>query len=160
MQPVSPAPTTLAISTAWKRDDVADDRRYTEVLTVRELDDLELIVRSVHHQPLGALTVDACDSPLQDTGGTRLSYGRRRPYRAIEAVEQLANDPQFYLDMTFEPGDMQWLKNSVILHKRTAYEDHDALDDKRHLIRLWLRADDFEDGDAQLRGGIQKQDFP
>ncbi|MBN8615397.1 MAG: TauD/TfdA family dioxygenase [Deltaproteobacteria bacterium] len=73
---------------------------------------------------------------------------------AIAMIEALANDPRFHLDMTFEPGDVQWLKNAAILHKRTAYEDHDAPEDKRHLLRLWLRADDFVDGDAQLRGGI------
>jgi hypothetical protein len=73
---------------------------------------------------------------------------------AIAMIEALANDPRFHLDMTFEPGDVQWLKNASILHKRTAYEDHDALEDKRHLLRLWLRADDFLDGDTQLRAGI------
>ena len=56
--------------------------------------------------------------------------------------------------MRFEPGDVQWLKNASILHKRTAYEDHDAPSLKRHLLRLWLRAPDFDDGDEQLRGGI------
>lgn len=57
--------------------------------------------------------------------------------------------------LTFRPGDIQWLKNAVILHKRTAYEDYEEPDRKRHLIRLWLRAPDFVDGDAQLRGGVR-----
>jgi hypothetical protein len=75
-------------------------------------------------------------------------------HAALAAVESAANDPALYLDMEFRPGDIQLLKNSVILHKRTAYEDWDAPDRKRHLLRLWLAAPDFDDGDAQLRGGI------
>jgi hypothetical protein len=73
---------------------------------------------------------------------------------AIELVEQTANDPELHLDMEFRPGDVQLLKNSVILHKRTAYEDFDDPARKRHLLRLWLAAPDFADGDEQLRRGI------
>ena len=73
---------------------------------------------------------------------------------AIEIVESTANDRSLYLDMEFRPGDVQLLKNSVILHKRTAYEDWEEPERKRHLLRLWLAAPDFDDGDEQLRGGI------
>jgi hypothetical protein len=73
---------------------------------------------------------------------------------ALSIMERTANDPSLYLDMEFLPGDIQLLKNSVILHKRTAYEDWDEPEKKRHLLRLWLAAPDFEDGDEQLRGGI------
>lgn len=72
----------------------------------------------------------------------------------LSLFEATANDPSLYLDMEFVPGDMQWLKNSVILHKRTAYEDHEEPERKRHLLRLWLTARDFEDGDERLRAGI------
>ncbi|MFN2424905.1 MAG: TauD/TfdA family dioxygenase [Candidatus Binatia bacterium] len=74
--------------------------------------------------------------------------------QALELMEQTANDPSLYLDMEFLPGDIQLLKNSVILHKRTAYEDWDEPARRRHLLRLWLAAPDFEDGDEQLRRGI------
>ncbi len=73
---------------------------------------------------------------------------------ALAALESIANDPALYLDMEFRPGDIQLLKNSVILHKRTAYEDWDEPDRKRHLLRLWLAAPDFDDGDEQLRRGV------
>lgn len=72
----------------------------------------------------------------------------------LTALETTANDPSLYLDMEFRPGDIQLLKNSVILHKRTAYEDWEEPARKRHLLRLWLAAPDFDDGDAQLRAGI------
>ena len=73
---------------------------------------------------------------------------------ALAAVERIANDPALYLDMEFRPGDIQFLKNSVTLHKRTEYEDWDEPERKRHLLRLWLAAPDFDDGDEQLRRGI------
>jgi len=72
----------------------------------------------------------------------------------VELLETTANDPALYLDMEFRPGDIQLLKNSVILHKRTTYEDWEEAARKRHLLRLWLSAPDFDDGDEQLRRGI------
>lgn len=79
---------------------------------------------------------------------------------AVSLISELANDPRFYLDMVFEAGDVQWLKNAAILHKRTAYEDWDAPDQKRHLLRLWLNAPDFGDGDPRLRAGILEKPLP
>jgi hypothetical protein len=77
---------------------------------------------------------------------------RRR--ELLDLYETTANDPSLYLDMEFRPGDVQWLKNSVILHKRTEYEDWPEPDRKRHLLRLWLAARDFPDGDDRLRDGM------
>ena len=57
---------------------------------------------------------------------------------AIERVRALANDPKFYGEMMFEPGDMQFMNNHVMVHSRTEFEDHDDAHQKRHLIRLWL----------------------
>jgi hypothetical protein len=76
----------------------------------------------------------------------------------LDLIEEIANDPAFHLTMDFEPGDIQFLKNSVILHCRTAYEDFDEPDKKRHLLRLWLTAREFEDGDERLRRGFANVD--
>lgn len=76
----------------------------------------------------------------------------------LELLESIANNPNFYLDMSFEKGDMQFLKNSVILHKRTSYEDFSEPEKKRHLLRLWLVERNFADGDEVLRQGIQKKE--
>jgi hypothetical protein len=46
------------------------------------------------------------------------------------------------------------IADSVMLHTRTAYEDRDAPECTRHLLRLGLAAPDFDDGDEQLRRGI------
>lgn len=55
---------------------------------------------------------------------------------ALEMITDLAEELRF--DMTFERGDVQWVHNHVILHRRTAYEDYDEPERKRHLMRLWL----------------------
>jgi len=51
------------------------------------------------------------------------------------------------------PRVVQLLENSVILHERTECDDRDEPERKRHLLRLWLAAPDFDDGDEQLRRG-------
>ena len=65
----------------------------------------------------------------------RLSPAKEEVVAFIEAA---ANDPAYWLDMNFQPGDMQLLKNASVLHKRTAYTDWPEPDRKRHLLRLWL----------------------
>ena len=72
----------------------------------------------------------------------------------LRLYESTANRPDLYLDMDFRPGDMQWIRNAVVLHKRTAYVDHPEPERRRHLLRLWLTAREFADGDDALRGGI------
>ncbi|HEY5647554.1 MAG TPA: TauD/TfdA family dioxygenase [Pseudomonadales bacterium] len=75
----------------------------------------------------------------------------------IDLIVRIANDPEIHLDIEFDVGDMQFLKNAVILHARGAYEDHDDPARKRHLLRLWLARPDFDDGDAGLREGIRSR---
>ena len=82
------------------------------------------------------------------------AFVSRQVERLKPRIEALANDPAFHLDMDFEPGDIQVLKNAAILHARTAYEDWEAPELRRHLLRLWLAADDFKDGDPRLRHGV------
>lgn len=73
---------------------------------------------------------------------------------AMELVEQIANDPHFHVEMSFEPGDIQLLNNGTILHAREAYTDGDTPDTHRHLLRLWLAAHDFTSVVDGLRAGI------
>ena len=73
---------------------------------------------------------------------------------ALDMIEAIANDPAFHVQMDFQPGDVQLLNNAKILHSREAYEDHDVLDERRHLLRLWLSAHDFTSVESQLRSGI------
>ena len=73
---------------------------------------------------------------------------------AMELIEEIANDPAFHVEMDFQPGDIQLLNNSVILHAREAYEDHPEPSRRRHLLRLWLNAHDFASVEDTLRDGI------
>jgi hypothetical protein len=57
---------------------------------------------------------------------------------ALDLVAALAADQRFCFSMMFEPGDLQLLNNHVCLHARTAFDDHDAPERKRHLLRMWI----------------------
>jgi Taurine catabolism dioxygenase TauD, TfdA family len=57
---------------------------------------------------------------------------------ALEMLDQLHNDPRYMLAMNLRAGELQFLNNHVILHSRTAYQDHPDQQRRRHLIRLWL----------------------
>jgi len=61
---------------------------------------------------------------------------------AMDLFDQIAQDPSLRLDMHFEVGDFQFVNNHSILHSRTAYEDHQDPDKRRHLLRLWLACED------------------
>ena len=74
---------------------------------------------------------------------------------ALELLEGIANDPSFYLQMEFQPGDIQLLNNAKILHAREAYIDYDDPAERRHLLRLWLTAHAFASVEDTLRGGIR-----
>lgn len=77
-----------------------------------------------------------------------------RQAEALELLEGITNDPSFYLQMEFQPGDIQLLNNAKILHAREAYTDYDDPAERRHLLRLWLTAHAFASVEDTLRGGI------
>ncbi len=59
---------------------------------------------------------------------------------ALNMFDDLANDPKLNLSMQLEPGDMQFVYNHSLLHDRTGFEDWPELENRRHLLRLWLSA--------------------
>jgi TfdA family taurine catabolism dioxygenase TauD len=84
---------------------------------------------------------------------------------ALDLLDALAEDPAINMQMTFRPGDMQWVHNHTMLHDRTAFEDWPEPERKRHLLRLWLAvpgarplpavyAERFGKVDIGDRGGI------
>jgi len=80
-------------------------------------------------------------SRLHIGSAQRFPEARRLTPEDIEALDmlaELAGDPELRLDMTFMPGDIQFLHNHTILHARSAYEDWPEPERKRHLLRLWL----------------------
>jgi hypothetical protein len=72
----------------------------------------------------------------------------------LSLIEEIANDPAFHLDMDFQVGDLQLLNNATILHARTAYEDFEEPERRRHLLRLWLTPHDFSTVEADLAAGM------
>jgi len=76
---------------------------------------------------------------------------------AMDLIESIANDPTFHVEMDFEPGDIQLLNNARILHAREAFTDDSEPDERRHLLRLWLRAPEFAGLEPLLRAGIPQR---
>ncbi len=57
---------------------------------------------------------------------------------ALDLFDNLANDTRLNLSMQLEPGDLQFVYNHGLLHDRTGFEDWPEIEDRRHLLRLWL----------------------
>jgi len=57
---------------------------------------------------------------------------------ALDCFDSLAEDSELRLDITLQPGDIQFVHNHTILHDRTAFVDWPEPERKRHLLRLWL----------------------
>ena len=57
---------------------------------------------------------------------------------ALDLFCEISASPEFYLDMSIEPGDIQFLNNRLIVHGRTPYQDHQDVRQRRHLMRLWM----------------------
>jgi hypothetical protein len=58
---------------------------------------------------------------------------------ALKAMLSFIEQPQLQCQMSFEPGQIQFLNNRAIGHARTDFIDHPEPDQKRHLVRLWMR---------------------
>jgi len=58
---------------------------------------------------------------------------------ALDALDAIMARQDMTVDFHFEAGQMQFLNNRQIAHKRTGFRDWPEHDRKRHLVRLWLR---------------------
>jgi hypothetical protein len=57
---------------------------------------------------------------------------------ALDLVESIADDERRRVRFRQQAGDLIWLNNWVVLHKRQAFVDHDDPSLRRHILRLWL----------------------
>ena len=57
---------------------------------------------------------------------------------ALDMLDATLARPDLCFSMNFEPGDLQFINNHIVLHARTEYEDEEAPEKKRFLLRLWL----------------------
>jgi len=61
-----------------------------------------------------------------------------RQIKALDVFEELCHAKKFCHEFNLDPGDI-WLQNSfVTLHSRKEFVDHDEVEKKRLLLRLWL----------------------
>ena len=58
---------------------------------------------------------------------------------ALDTFESILNEPGVGTTFEFEPGQIQYVNNLALGHRRTAFEDFPEPERKRHLVRLWLR---------------------
>jgi hypothetical protein len=86
----------------------------------------------------------------------RLTDAQREVMRVLE---EIAAEPEFCLEMSFRPGDLQLISNHNVLHSRTRYRDAESSDQRRHLLRLWLALPEAGEraADQMLRGGIPRK---
>ncbi len=59
-------------------------------------------------------------------------------YEAMELFNSLAKSDELRMDHMLQPGEIQLLSNHTQLHTRAEFEDFDDVDQRRHLLRLWL----------------------
>jgi alpha-ketoglutarate-dependent taurine dioxygenase len=59
---------------------------------------------------------------------------------ALDTLEATMNQPKLIREFIFEPGQIQFVDNRRLGHRRTGYTDYAEEDRKRHLVRLWLRS--------------------
>jgi alpha-ketoglutarate-dependent taurine dioxygenase len=67
-----------------------------------------------------------------------------RQREALERFDALVRREDLTYTMYLEPGDLQLVNSHTTLHSRTNFVDHEALDAKRLLFRLWLATPDGE----------------
>ena len=61
---------------------------------------------------------------------------------ALDMFDRLSERADLQLALDLAPGDAYLANNYTVLHSRTAFEDHDAAERRRYLLRLWLKAYD------------------
>ena len=58
---------------------------------------------------------------------------------ALDELDRTMDREDLRMDFHFEAGQMQFVNNRQIAHKRTGFRDWPEPARKRHLVRLWLR---------------------
>lgn len=79
---------------------------------------------------------------------------------ALDIFDKITHEPSMRLDMMLQPGEIQFCNNYTVLHSRTSFEDHDEVEKRRKLVRLWLKMPNARElaPDFPGRDGIPKRD--
>ncbi len=67
---------------------------------------------------------------------------------ALDAIDTVCDAEDLWFEAPLQRGQVQYLNNHEIGHYRSAFEDYDEPERKRHLYRLWHRAE----GDSSYDG--------
>ncbi len=57
---------------------------------------------------------------------------------ALDLFDELCNSQELNFSMMLQKGDFQFVYNHALLHDRTTFQDWPKLENRRHLLRLWL----------------------
>ena len=57
---------------------------------------------------------------------------------ALDLVEAVADEPGMSVSFRQEPGDLFFINNWVLLHRRSEFTDDPDAALKRHILRIWL----------------------
>ncbi len=60
--------------------------------------------------------------------------------QALDVLDAVLQRADLRVEFSLQPGEMYFINNRWILHNRTAFTDHAEPEQRRHLVRLWLRA--------------------
>ena len=58
--------------------------------------------------------------------------------KARTIIQESGDIPGVALEFMLEPGDLEIINNRVVMHSRGEYEDHLDIENRRHLLRLWM----------------------
>lgn len=82
-------------------------------------------------------------------GGPRLTSLQRE---ALDYIETLADQPEMHVRFRQQPGDFVLMNNWVTLHRRSEFIDHEAANQKRLLLRIWLSVPNSRAVDPRFAG--------
>lgn len=87
-------------------------------------------------------------------GRLRARYNRKHPFKGAELIGSRLDDagaeavtlmgaimdePGAAVEFQLEPGQIQYVDNFSVAHRRYPYVDHERFEDRRHLVRIFLR---------------------
>lgn len=58
---------------------------------------------------------------------------------ALQALHDVLSEPEMQVEFVLEAGQVQYVNNSRVVHRRTGFEDWEDPALKRHLVRIFLR---------------------
>ena len=60
---------------------------------------------------------------------------------ALKAIDEVTSSSDLWIEAPWSRGEIQYLINHELGHYRSDFVDHDDETKKRHLFRLWHRAE-------------------